>query len=530
MKNQEKLQVLLEMRPALDGYAGIPQETRLLFRGLCMMDSVKVEGLLQTSLRFLVPGLQKKRGHITARDVGDAGHAESTRLNRYSRVVVSLDSTPSKNPLEMAKLYMKRRREAFALTLSSLLLPGFQKLKTSVFEPSGFEAYLWQTLFAKTLPPSDFALVTTKNYKVCTVPWNIMQSAGLNSLKFASQAVYPKLDTQGVNVFIAQTPYPGRVEKNTALVVRYHDALPVFMPHAFANKSRHQATHFQALLSNVRSGAYFACVSESTRQDLLRIFPELGERAVTIHNMVSPHFFSEQSSPARVPQIVRMRLNLQASQARPEFRSLQEQENFYQQHLNAPSFKYLLMVSTIEPRKNHSRLIAAWETIRAEVDPSIKLVIVGGLGWDVEPIMREMRTWIDQGALFVLNNVPAAELRVLYRHAEATVCPSLAEGFDFSGVESMCSGGIAIASDIAVHREIYADAAAYFEPYSTESLVSTLKRVLYDPSATQVQEVLSAQGKEVSLRYLPDAILPQWENFLNRIAGSQEDAVGLSQL
>ena len=530
MKNQEKLQVLLEMRPALDGYAGIPQETRLLFRGLCMMDSVEVEGLLQTSLRFLAPGMQNKRGHSTAVDVGDAGHAESTRLNRYSRVVVSLDSTPSKNPLEMAKLYMKRRREAFALTLSSLLLPGFQKLKTSVFEPSGFEAYLWQTLFAKTLPPSDFALVTSKNYKVCTVPWNIMQSAGLNSLKFASQAVYPKLATQGVDIFIAQTPYPGRVDKNTALVVRYHDALPVFMPHAFANKSRHQATHFQALLSNVRSGAYFACVSESTRQDLLRIFPELGERAVTIHNMVSPHFFSEQSSPARVPQIVRMRLNLQASQARPEFRSLSEQEGFYKQHLGEQPFRYLLMVSTIEPRKNHNRLIAAWEAIRAEVDPSIKLVIVGGLGWDVEPIMREMRTWIDQGALFVLNNVPAAELRVLYRHASATVCPSLAEGFDFSGVESMCSGGIAIASDIAVHREVYANAAEYFEPYSTDSLVSALKRVLYDPLASKVQEELRAHGKEVSLRYLPDAILPQWKKFLNRIAGDEEVVVDLSPL
>ena len=527
MKKQEKLRVLLEMRPALDGYAGIPQETRLLFRGLCMMESVEVEGLLQTSLRFLTSGMQFKRGHSTAGDVGDE---ESSRLNRYSRVVVSLDSVPSKNPLEMAKLYMKRRRAAFALTLSGLLLPGFQKLKTSVFEPAGFEAYLWQALFAKTLPASDFALVTTRSYRVCTVPWNIMQSAGLNSLKFASPAVYPKLDTQGVDIFIAQTPYPGRVNKNTVLVVRYHDALPVFMPHAFANKARHQATHFQALLSNVRSGAFFACVSESTRQDLLRIFPQLGERAVTIHNMVSPHFFNEQTSPMRVPQIVRMRLNLQTPEARPEFHSLQEQEGFYKQNLGEQPFEYLLMVSTIEPRKNHSCVIAAWEIIRAETDPSIKLVIVGGLGWDVEPIMREMRTWIDQGALFVLNNVPAADLRVLYRHAAATVCPSLAEGFDYSGVESMCSGGIAIASDIAVHREIYADAAEYFEPYSTDSLVRTLKRVLYDPSSTQVQEVLSSHGKVVSLRYSQHVILPQWANFLKRITGNKEVPVDPSPL
>ena len=194
--------------------------------------------------------------------------------------------------------------------------------------------------------------------------------------------------------------------------------------------------------------------------------------------------------------------------------------------MNLP-FKYLLMVSTIEPRKNHGRLIAAWEIIRAEIDPSIQLVIVGGLGWDVEPIMREMRSWIDQGALFVLNNVPAADLRILYRHAAATVCPSLAEGFDFSGVEAMRSGGIAIASDIAVHREVYADAAEYFAPYCTTSLVATLKAVLYDPQSPQVRERLCAAGKRVSSRYLPEAILPQWEVFLRRITSAKQVGNGL---
>ena len=515
MKAEKKLSVLLEMRPALDGYAGIPQETRLLFRGLCMVDSVEVEGLLQTSLRFLTSGMKTKRSDASE---GDATQAESIRLNRYSRVVISVDSKPSTKPLEMAKLYWKRRREAFALTLSSLLAPGWQKVKTPVFEPMGFEAFIWQSLFAKTLPASDFSLVTTKGYRVCAVPWNIMQSAGLNSLKFVSQAVFPKLSTHGTDVFIAQTPYPGRVGNNTALVVRYHDALPVFMPHAFANKSRHQATHFHALASNVRSGAYFACVSESTRQDLLRIFPELAERAVTIHNMVSPCFFEDASPASTVPDIIRARINLQSAAACPAFVSLTEQDEFYRRHLHAQPVKYLLMVATIEPRKNHGRLLAGWEAIRAELDPSIKLVIVGSPGWDVEPIMQGMRSWIDQGALFVLNNVPAADLRVLYRHAAATVCPSIAEGFDFSGVEAMCSGGIAIASDIPVHREVYADAAEYFDAYSTESLVSALKRVLYDPTASQAQEDLRKHGREVSLRYSSDTILPKWKLFLNQIA------------
>lgn len=544
MTTEKKYSVLLEMRPALDGYAGIPQETRLLFRGLCMMPSVEVEGLLQTSLRFLAAGMPGGRGSANT-----AAVAESTRLNRYSRVVVSLDSKPSQAPLEVAKLYMKRRREAFALTCASLLRPAAHKINTSVFEPQGFEAFVWQAMFAKTLPASDFALVTGKNYRLCTVPWNIMQSAGLNSLKFVSRVTYPRLATRGVDVFIAQTPYPGRVDAGTALVVRYHDALPIFMPHAFANKARHQATHFNALLSNVRSGAYFSCVSEATRQDLLKIFPEVADRAVTIHNMVSPHFFLEDSSAERVPDIVRSRVSQQSPQTHPNFRSLGEQDSFYRQHLGAgagagagsgtgtgvgvtnsaaPPLRYLLMVSTLEPRKNHLALIAAWQAVRAELDPDLKLVVVGGLGWDVEPILREMRSWIDQGGVFLLSAVPADDLRVLYRHALATVCPSLAEGFDFSGVEAMRCGGLAVASDIPVHREIYDDAAEYFDPYDVASLVGALKRTLYGSQSADLRRSLIARGELVSSRYLPQAIIPKWEVFLKNVSQDVSQDVRLS--
>jgi len=494
------------------------------------MKSVEVEGLLQTSLRFLATGMPCSRQSASTDAV-----AESTRLNRYSRVVISLDSKPSKAPIEVAKLYMKRRREAFALTCASLLRPAAHKIGTSVFEPQGFEAFIWQAMFAKTLPASDFALVTSKNYRLCTVPWNIMQSAGLNSLKFVNKVTYPRLDTRGINVFIAQTPYPGRVDADTTLVIRYHDALPVFMPHAFANKARHQATHFNALLSNVRSGAYFSCVSEATRQDLLKIFPEVAARAVTIHNMVSPHFFFENSSPERVLDIVRSRLNLQSMDTHPNFRSVGEKDSFYRQHLGsapdmsaaaakavASPLRYLLMVSTVEPRKNHMALVAAWQAIRAQLDPNLKLVVVGGLGWDVEPILREMRSWIDQGGIFMLNGVPADDLRVLYRHALATVCPSLAEGFDFSGVEAMRCGGLAVASDIPVHREIYDDAAEYFDPYDANSLADALNRTLYSHNSVDLRNSRIAKGNLVSRRYLPEAILPKWEAFLDDVGSSMK--------
>src|SRR5437016_13821346 len=85
----------------------------------------------------------------------------------------------------------------------------------------------------------------------------------------------------------------------------------------------------------------------------------------------------------------------------------------------------MLCVSTIEPRKNHVRLLAGWEVLKASIDPGIKLVVVGGLGWDYALTLRGFRPWIDRGELFMLNAVPAADRPVLYRPATATACPSV---------------------------------------------------------------------------------------------------------
>ncbi|MGF6987078.1 glycosyltransferase involved in cell wall biosynthesis [Paraburkholderia atlantica] len=517
MSEEKRPVILLEMRPALDGFAGIPQETRLLFRGLCMVDSIEVEGLLQTSLRPLTSGAKSDQ-QIKNSD------GEAARLGLYSKLLISITDKPSKKlASEIVRLAIKKW-SIYTLLFRTLILRNISKVSTTLFHPKFFEDFVWQTFFAKTLPSNDYPIVTGRKYRVVKMPWNSFQTVGLDSLKFSSNAAYPFLDTRGADIFIAQTPYPGRVNKGTSLVVRYHDALPIFMPHLFANKTRHHAGHFHALMSNVKNGAHFACVSESTRQDLLRVAPELKDRAITIPNMVSHHFFPDDSPADRAAKIVRARLNLENAGACPTFTNLNEQREFYEEHLERTPFNFLLMVSTIEPRKNHTRLIAAFEALRAELDPNLKLVLVGSFGWDVEPIMKEMRTWIDQGALFLLHKVPAEDLRVLYRHAVATVCPSIAEGFDFSGIECIRSGGIAVASDIPVHREIYDDASLYFDPYSTEGLVHQLKAVTTGSDADATKEKLRERGRQVSVRYLPETILPLWGRFLHSVIQAKSSA------
>lgn len=481
------------MRPALDGHAGIPQEARLLFRGLSTLDGLAVEGLLQSSNRVIARGLPGLDSAALERLAPDR------RIQLLSRVVISLRHQDRQRLLERVVEAVQSLTAPAALVLRSLL--GLHE-PLGRFEAEHFRDFIWRELFARTLPVDDFDTVSGAGFRVARVPWNAMHAGGLLTRRLG-HALYPRLDTRGFDIMIAETPYPGTVAAGTQMVVRYHDAIPLLMPHTITDKAFHQAAHFHALKRNVQSGAWFACVSDATRRDLLRVFPEVEDRTVTIHNMVSHHYHAEEDcSPERIFEIVRTRRNVDVKGVEPDAA-----------RWAARPLDYLLMVSTIEPRKNHQTLIAAWEQLRVERYPGLKLIVVGSLGWDHRPIVKRMGPWLARGEVQLLEEVPAAELRLLYRHARATVCPSFGEGFDFSGVEAMRCGGAVAASDIPVHRDIYGAAADYFNPYSPHALAEALVRVIDPLSEARRQELIDL-GRDVSAAYVPEWVLPRWREFL----------------
>ena len=153
-----------------------------------------------------------------------------------------------------------------------------------------------------------------------------------------------------------------------------------------------------------------------------------------------------------------------------------------------------------------------WVTAAQDLAQGMPL-IVGSLGWHHKQIIRKFQPWLERGEAFLLEDVLATELRVLYSHARATVCPSFGEGFDFSGVEAMKCGSPVVASDIPVHREVYADAAEFFNPYSVDSLSQAIHSVI-DPAHSGRREDLITKGAIVAERYVHDSILPKWQSFL----------------
>lgn len=122
-----------------------------------------------------------------------------------------------------------------------------------------------------------------------------------------------------------------------------------------------------------------------------------------------------------------------------------------------------LMVSTIEPRKNHAYLLDAFERAWA-AGSRARLCIVGKIGWKCEALVERIRQHPQLNQrLFMFNTLSDKSLEHAYTHATSLVFPSYVEGFGLPLVEAMQRGLPAMASDIPVFREIGGEYMAYFD-------------------------------------------------------------------
>lgn len=129
-----------------------------------------------------------------------------------------------------------------------------------------------------------------------------------------------------------------------------------------------------------------------------------------------------------------------------------------------------LMVSTIEPRKNHTYLLDAFDQLWAE-GRDVGLCFVGKIGWKTEQLIERVRRHPQLGKqLFMWNDLSDRELEYCYLQARSLVFPSYVEGFGLPLVEGMQRNLPVMASDIPVFREIGGDAMAYFELSHPETL------------------------------------------------------------
>lgn len=138
--------------------------------------------------------------------------------------------------------------------------------------------------------------------------------------------------------------------------------------------------------------------------------------------------------------------------------------------------RFLLSLSTIEPRKRLDLLVAAWSELWDEGAIDRDLVLAGRKGWKVDELLAGVSEDARAHVHFT-GFVKEEDLPVLYRMSDLFVFPSRYEGFGLPPVEAHDSGGRSLCSDIPCLKEICGDKAAYFRSGDKDDL----KRALTDP-------------------------------------------------
>jgi alpha-1,2-rhamnosyltransferase len=160
-----------------------------------------------------------------------------------------------------------------------------------------------------------------------------------------------------------------------------------------------------------------------------------------------------------------------------------------------------LMVSTIEPRKNHEYLLDAFDLAWAS-GSNARLCIAGHIGWKCDVLLNRLRNHpLLNKRLFMFNELSDTSLEYAYSHASSLVFPSWVEGFGLPLVEAMQRGLPAMGSDIPVFREIGGDFMAYFdlaEPQSLAKLVARFETTGQFPAARPVADWRWINWREAS--------------------------------
>lgn len=140
-----------------------------------------------------------------------------------------------------------------------------------------------------------------------------------------------------------------------------------------------------------------------------------------------------------------------------------------------PGRPYLLAVGTLEPRKNHPRLIRAFS--RAARD-GVELRIAGAPGWLFQETERAAQ---ESGApVRLLGHLSEEELRRQIAGATAVLYPSLLEGFGLPVLEAMAAGRAVLTSDREPLRTLAGDAALLVDPCDEEAIAHGIARLLRD--------------------------------------------------
>ncbi|QEY32346.1 glycosyltransferase family 1 protein [Synechococcus sp. RSCCF101] len=256
-----------------------------------------------------------------------------------------------------------------------------------------------------------------------------------------------------------------------SVVVTVHDMLPRIHPEFFTEET---IRHFSEMIDLLQAGDHVICVSESTRRDFLRFNRVVPES----HVHVTPLAASPELRPVRDP--ARLESHRRAL-------AIREGE------------QVILSLCTLEPRKNLTTLIDAFEALRQSgTAEGVRLVLAGSMGWKTTALTERIRTSSESEAITVTGHIPDADLALLYSCADVFVYPSLYEGFGLPPLEAMQCGTPVIVGATSSLPEVVGEAALLVDPRSAGELSAAMARLL---GSSEQRRLLGQRALEQAARF-----------------------------
>lgn len=289
-------------------------------------------------------------------------------------------------------------------------------------------------LYLRTKPEPWF-LNLPKNFSVKVIFFPIFWT----QLRLSLELLLNPVDV----LFVPASALPLYHPKKT--VVTIHDLAWKYFPESFTWFTRNfleYSTHFA-----VWSATKVIAVSESTKKDIIKFYKVKSENIKVVY-----HGYEQEG------------------------KQISESVN----KLELPE-KYILFLSTLQPRKNLEGLITAFRKLKTE-NPELphKLVVVGKPGWKFEGILKKIEE--NKDLVLYMNYLTDADRMQVLKNSELLVLPSFYEGFGMQILESFSVGVPVASSNNSSMPEVGGSGAVYFDAKDINDIKNIIKSILFDKS------------------------------------------------
>ncbi|MFT5050545.1 MAG: glycosyltransferase involved in cell wall biosynthesis [Chlamydiales bacterium] len=140
---------------------------------------------------------------------------------------------------------------------------------------------------------------------------------------------------------------------------------------------------------------------------------------------------------------------------------------------------YLLTVGRIEARRNHLRMLQAFELLCRDGHPQ-RWIVVGSDGFGAHHFHKALASSPVRDRVELRRHVDETELTRLYAQADVLLWVSLNEGFGLPPLEAMACDTPVVTSHVTAMPEVCADAAFLVEPTDPERIFEATRRLLQE--------------------------------------------------